>query len=605
MNRSDHNPRSVSGHQRSTRSTTAGQHDGAFVRGFTLVEMLISVGLVLLIMTLFAEIFQTAASSLSKQKGLSENDQRARLLSTIIRGDLDKRTFRDVIPFTNNQDTRQLGGLILRRSGYWYYAENNPSDDTDDELQFTARVTNRAQNTDMTPYLGVSVPFSFISPSVASLDTNANQFTVTGDYSAYFPVPASPGQIVGHIWISGSQGTGATSSNDGRYGVYGVNVVGGNTQINVDRQVYSMTTLGTIYLSEFQPELDDGVSGNLVGQSSAAEISYYLRGGNLYRRVLLIRDSDAADAQPRLMTGRPILGNNYTPSGGSFWRDFDYSAFYFRGNDTGGTPALVGNGPRFHNASESLNNDASAPKEVLFSIPTPFPAPLLAQDQFRILSLGIPQLRFGHDPWTGVPRSFIDSGNDGQLGTADDTGFLGRFTMAECSDPNFGYPGWMAKIPNVADPSQDQNPMSMNTSLTWNANGAISEFSTVTPQRRGADILMTNVLGFDVKVWDAAANGGAGLFVDVGDSSITNGSFVPGNVQNFYYSPNNGGGSKFRYDTWHPKAEIVQPGNAANRNSNPPFKSAVNAVQITINYRDISSDQVRQVTIVQSLVDPY
>src|SRR5262249_10464362 len=48
--------------------------------GFTLVEMLVAVALVIIMMTLFATIFQMATGAMQKQKGLSENDQRVRLV---------------------------------------------------------------------------------------------------------------------------------------------------------------------------------------------------------------------------------------------------------------------------------------------------------------------------------------------------------------------------------------------------------------------------------------------------------------------------------------------------------------------------------------------
>src|SRR5690349_21540281 len=68
-------------------------------RGFTLVEMLVSVTLVLLMMLMFAEIYGLAQDSISKQKGIAENDQKARILTQVIRRDLDTRTFRSVYPF--------------------------------------------------------------------------------------------------------------------------------------------------------------------------------------------------------------------------------------------------------------------------------------------------------------------------------------------------------------------------------------------------------------------------------------------------------------------------------------------------------------------------
>ena len=211
-----HQPRRSELSRRRTLRSVVRLHAQSSDRAFTLVEMMIAVALVLLIMTMFAEIFQIATSSLSKQRGLSENDQRARLLNTVVRADLDKRSFRDVIPFTSNQDTRQLGGLLLRRTGYWYYAENDPSDDTDDVLQFTTQVSNRSQSTDTTPYLGLAVPFSFLSPAITALDVNGPTFTVNGDYSAFF----STGTAVGGT--SGSRGAKVQTGNPTTDGIWSI-----------------------------------------------------------------------------------------------------------------------------------------------------------------------------------------------------------------------------------------------------------------------------------------------------------------------------------------------------------------------------------------------
>ena len=112
------------------------------VTGFTLVEMLVSVAIVLLMMSMFAQIFQMATGSLSQQRGIAENDQKARMLTTTLRGDLERRTFRDVFPFRAGEDTRQLGHSLSRRAGYVEIDENDPSDDTDDVLTFTASNTN-------------------------------------------------------------------------------------------------------------------------------------------------------------------------------------------------------------------------------------------------------------------------------------------------------------------------------------------------------------------------------------------------------------------------------------------------------------------------------
>ncbi|MEE3365212.1 MAG: prepilin-type N-terminal cleavage/methylation domain-containing protein, partial [Planctomycetota bacterium] len=71
--------------------------------GFTLVEMLVAVTLVLMMMMMFAQVFEGAAGINTKVRGLSRNDQRSRLVSTIIVSDLEKRTFRTVIPFASGE----------------------------------------------------------------------------------------------------------------------------------------------------------------------------------------------------------------------------------------------------------------------------------------------------------------------------------------------------------------------------------------------------------------------------------------------------------------------------------------------------------------------
>ncbi len=135
-------------------------HSAASVRrGFTLVEMMVSVGLVVLMMSLFAQVFQIAAGTLTLQKGITENDQRERMLDTILRADLDKRTYRDVRACDPTE------------SGYFYISENNPNDDTDDVLQFTIRTTNIQKNTDQSRLYGSAISLTNVKP----VDPNINQ----------------------------------------------------------------------------------------------------------------------------------------------------------------------------------------------------------------------------------------------------------------------------------------------------------------------------------------------------------------------------------------------------------------------------------------------
>lgn len=622
------------------------------VAGFTLVEMLVAVALVLLMMSIFAQIFQMATGSLSQQRGIAENDQRGRFLTTTLRADLDQRTFRDVLPFRANEDTQQLGDSLSRRRGYFSIDENDPSDDTDDVLSLTASVNIKSRNANGSPFTGRAksgVPITGV--------TSSSKFTVGEDYSDRIADGS-------RIWIAASSSS-PSVTHDGRYTVSGPpNFASGTTTITVTPTTLNNTLLGTVYLSESDPDFDDGVS-DATGVSSAAEVCYFLRNNVLYRRVLLIHEPvSGTDAQP------------IVPNGALFWRDFDYSAFY------------LDNGVRFHNAAESLSNGSIVTpltKVAISAVPsnssirilnTPLDyGPLLVNGSdiwiaagvgsntglYTIqsststglngnttinltsntlntsppdlgevyllegagLSLGLPRLRFGHNPTTGLPQ-------DGA--TAGTPVTFRRFNLQECSHSTFGYPGDILVDPNINP--MDLNPMT-RTDLTLVPNNGSATAGLVTQysneiSRRGEDILMSNVLSFDVKVWDPIYNS----FVDVGDDTdAPNGPFssnAPGRF-NTAYAP---GLTHFRFDTWHPLSIISGNGEPPmvpfNRgvdgfpgvagtdddgntttddlpelgwpgSDDRPF--ALSAIQIKINYRDISSNQIRQVTILQSLVD--
>ena len=579
------------------------------VAGFTLVEMLVSVAVVLLMMSMFAQIFQMATGSLSQQRGIAENDQKARMITTTLRGDLERRTFRDVFPFRAGEDTRQLGHSLARRAGYFEIDENDPFDDTDDVLSFTASVNIKLQNKDGSPFTGRATALS----ARAITNLTANSIDIAGSYASVIPANL-------RVWIVGSLGPNG-ETNNGRYTVTSST---GTTTINFPASSFNTAAYtpsatapwGYIYLSESEPDFDDGLFGNDTAVSSAAEVCYFLRNGVLYRRVLLIREpTSGTDAQPTWTTGVPQLWNSSTlnenyPTPGTattFWRDFDYSAFYFTGKvSSSGTQAP---GVRFHSAAESLSNSSQAPlrlsNDTTVSSPSSFP-----------VSLGLPYLRFGHGT-SGLPQ-------DGSSSSASGNVTFRRFNLQECSNSIFGYPG------NVLN----GNPMN-RTDLTLNPNdgtataGLVTQYSTET-SRRGEDILMSNVLSFDVKVWDPIYNS----FVDVGDDTdAPNGPFsstARGRL-NTAYAP---GPTHFRFDTWHPLASIsgngeppIVPFNrgvdglpgvaGTDDDSNSRIDDlselgwsgsddrpeSLSAIQITINYRDISSSQVRQVTIVQSLVD--
>ncbi len=135
-------------------------------QAFTLVEMLVAVTLVLLMMTMFAEIFTLATSSMSKQKGLGELDQRQRVISTLVRSDIASRTFSTVLAFHPADSTnfasatnRPVNVPFDKRLGYFYISENDIDNDNDDVLQLTVT------HTDDNPFFGRAWPL---------LDINGN-----------------------------------------------------------------------------------------------------------------------------------------------------------------------------------------------------------------------------------------------------------------------------------------------------------------------------------------------------------------------------------------------------------------------------------------------
>jgi len=490
--------------------------------GFTLVELLVSVALILLLMVMFAQIFQVATETMSKQRGLGLNDQRSRTLVTVLRGDLNNRTFRDVVPFASGQNTTTFANLS-RRSGYFSISENDPDSNIDDVLQFTI-MSDKDPDTDVkdkSPYSGKAV----VLKPAASMDTNETYL--------------------------------ASNPN--------------------------------------QPEFDDGVvqsngmgglTGlvNSTGSSKAAEVAYFVRNGNLYRRVLLVREpySDpTATAQPAEISGN--YGSTLTPNGsGHFWRDFDYSAWR---KNSGANPGVY-----FHHWETSLSNrsDSIVDSDIGFPI-----------------SLGIPHVRFGHSisRADGTPREFVGTMNDK---------YIGRFTMQETADSDFGYPG---TNPTGGDPHTRAD---LDLDATTNM---VTPFANET-NRRGEDILMTNVHEFDIKVWDD--DPGVLDWRDVGNSSGT-GRYCSARCLNTAHLR--------RYDTWHPYQDVSWTATApyrpvSNGADGQPGVAGIDddgvngtddageqgwlgsddeiplrGIRISIRYLDPASGQMRSLTIVHSLID--
>ena len=261
-----------------------------------------------------------------------------------------------VAPFHPNMSTASLTALTPgSRQGYLYVSENDPTDDTDDVLQFT--INMGSGNT------GLSL---FNNPAAGNYLYGRGLFLVPQwqsgtNYAAGAVVrPLNPSLNAGFAYKNEGAGTLTSGATEPTWPTTIGNTVGDGGG-----------TWTTIACPLDQPDGDDeqivfangsptlnppGGSPNNTGASQFAEITYFLRHGNLYRRVLLIRQpydptTGFTNAQPNDGTAAPspLIPNAYPPypagaGSGNFWTDFDYSARISTGNHPGVNFLTNGNG---------------------------------------------------------------------------------------------------------------------------------------------------------------------------------------------------------------------------------------------------------------------
>ncbi len=307
-------------------------------RGFTLIEVLVVLALTLVMMAAFAQIFTQTGNFVARQKGIGENDQAARILTMVLKSDLANRTMLSVAPFHPNMPALQHE---TTQEGYLEYSENNPLDDTDDVLQFTISMplTSPTTNAPSPPLFGTA---TFLPKQ--SWQSGATYATGT------YVIPQSGAQT-GYIYCATTGGAAAATPPTWPTAIGGTVIDG--------------TVTWTCEDSTLQPDGDDGVvfplsaapivntvlipqqmpttyppspfptpyATNNTGASQYAEVSYFLRHGNLYRRVLLIREpyNTSGTTQPGPSSALPIINGPYSTTGtpainGNFWSDFDYAA---------------------------------------------------------------------------------------------------------------------------------------------------------------------------------------------------------------------------------------------------------------------------------------
>ena len=496
-------------HRRTIRSRTSPTR-----AAFTLVEMLVATGLVILIMLLFAQIYGSAIGSITEQRGLANNDQKARQFDVTIRQDLQSMTYRQpTYPYADVRGIVPLAPgdeLIIdpfSQRGFFYYSENDPIDQTDDVLHFTI------------------------------------------------------------MQRTGQRGEPLAKTQQRKF-------VG---------KAESLNGLGVGMASE--PEFDDGIVGNAQSHSRAAEVVYFLRNGNLYRRQLLIRDplqtQNYTGNQPTLQSPVPFPltpqsgvqrfrfipdTSVYQQYAGDFWNDFDSSATRIYQLPLGGRSY-----PWFHSI-DSLDNHLRDSNNPL----------ALPWNRFGFLNEPEDLANLGNpNPHHGNPREFADDNPANPTGPQYGLEFIGRMTHEETSHPDFNWP----EIGTGA--SLLRHSRAANGTLT---NGAVTGLDF--GPRIGEDIILANVESFDVQLFDHLYLPGP-RYVNLGEpDGLDNGNFPDtemfsdGDRLQVVYGPRMPSasatptlsffGQNRVFDTWHPDARVLNPNNVvppAERFSRlPPYR---------------------------------
>ena len=495
--------------------------------GFTLVEMLVSVTLVLLMMSMFAQIFSVATSSVTKQRVISEKDQKARSISTVIRADIAKRTFTYPLPFYPGEDSATSPTQFGSRAGYIYLNTNDPSSFSDDFLQLTVNSRLQTENQDTEEFYGKALPLADRVTGVASLPQNPNQ-----------------------------------------------------------------------------PDVDGGsLLPDSSSSSPAAQIAYFVRNGNLYRRVVLIRNPiDIAgrelDSQPTSNQSNDLFAGI---AGDGMFQAFD------------GT--LSNDFPRHFDFSASVNAPGTPAQSAQF-LGLECLSNELTTAGAAAQTFGNPQFRYGFNQATGISREFDDAASSRRF-------FIGRFTQAETSASCFNWPQRLSKVelsysaqgsPDSAMILGNGNPfditgcpvsLNLTTGLVNEFNGKDDTNDPAAIEGRGGprqmeDLLLANVQEMRLELWDDRLNRfiapGYGTLVPRSGSAITDPDSLVGDFhirrnlqfdatnQRFWSgplapynpaTPRESDRQPHVFDTWHPAVAINFDGAAgiALHESLPPYIS--------------------------------
>jgi prepilin-type N-terminal cleavage/methylation domain-containing protein len=167
---------------RKQRTTDNGQRTNR--RGVTLVEMLVTVAILVLIMTVVAQVFQAATGAVSTAQAIQDLDGQLRRLESMMRSDLSGATAK----FTPapNYPYGPFGLDPAQNLGYFEYGENEFADsqgeDSDDYLKFTAKAPAGRPFTGRI-FLPPPLPFANMTPGQLQNYLSTQPITVTSEYA--------------------------------------------------------------------------------------------------------------------------------------------------------------------------------------------------------------------------------------------------------------------------------------------------------------------------------------------------------------------------------------------------------------------------------------
>lgn len=355
-----------------------------------------------------------------------------------------------------------------------------------------------------------------------------------------------------------------------------------------------------------------GRFGGTTATSQVAEIAWFLRGTTLYRRVLL------------------VLPNATVPTNTGFYDAYDVSV-----RQIGGTLD-----------PDDMNDGTGGSNQINATLVPNSLADLTKREN-----------RFAHEPKrTGNNYYYFPHGIGGW-------GQLGLPTLRECSDSGFPLPYFGTTAPSVTVPAAVAQIDYWSNPHPWatvdNLTGTLNAYTG--GSRIAEDVILTNVISFDVKVWEpgapvragatagsvsipgdadyatAGAVVGFGAYVDLGWNGNT--AFTPVNNTDpaALFSdrgsyPGGGAGYAFHnlartYDTWstHYESDGVdqddggtgltdEATNGADDDNNggiddpgereapPPYPYPLRGIQVRIRVFEPDSRQIREVTVVQDFL---